>query len=286
MNQSTNYNLKLYEGTDLFNPLTVENVNFNDLDTIVKGVSDAAIGRATELLTGTVHALTRADTDRDYFAFTATANFTAGDTFTLDGAQVSALTPDGQQLATGAYIIGSEVLVLVKGTLLTFILNPAKAPDADKLDGHDSSYFAKDSDMTQAQSDIGDLSTKVGSAVLTTTAQDCSGAINELNSNLADLGKSTLIASTDSTSSGNTESVPDIDQYRFLMISAGTAGGQIYNSVMIPVTEFKGRIAANSRVLVNAYIGGTEMNVTCYYVSDTSICLYTTNTYARVHGIK
>lgn len=185
MNQSTNYNLKLYEGTDLFNPLTVENVNFNDLDTIVKGVSDAAIGRATELLTGTVHALTRVDTDRDYFAFTATANFTAGDTFTLDGAQVSALTPDGQQLATGAYIIGSEVLVLVKGTLLTFILNPAKAPDADKLDGHDSSYFAKDADMTTAINDITALSTKVGSAVLTTTAPDCSGAINELNSNLS-----------------------------------------------------------------------------------------------------
>ena len=189
MNQSTNYNLKIYEGTDLFNPLTVENVNFNDLDSIVKDVSDAAIGRATELLTGTVHALTRVDPDRDYFAFTATANFTAGDTFTLDGAQVSALTPDGQQLATGAYIIGSEVLVLVKGTLLTFILNPAKAPDADKLDGHDSSYFAKDSDMTQAQNDITALSTKVGTAVLTTTAQDCSGAINELNSNFTALTK-------------------------------------------------------------------------------------------------
>ena len=184
MNQSTNYNLKIYEGTDLFNPLTVENVNFNDLDSIIKGISDAAIGRATELLTGTVHALTRVDPDRDYFAFTATANFTAGDTFTLDGAQVSALTPDGQQLATGAYIIGSEVLVLVKGTLLTFILNPAKAPDADKLDGHDSSYFAKDSDMTQAQNDIDALSTKVGTAVLTTTAPDCSGAINELNAKL------------------------------------------------------------------------------------------------------
>ena len=58
MNTTTNYGLKLYEGTDLFNPLTVENVNTGDIDTEMKAISDHSVGTATELTTGTVHALT------------------------------------------------------------------------------------------------------------------------------------------------------------------------------------------------------------------------------------
>ena len=147
MNQTTNYSLSLYEGTDLFNPLSVENVNFNDLDTIIKGVSDAAITGATELLTGTVHAITRTDTDRSVLVFIATSNFSAGETFTVDGTQVTALTPDGQTLATGSYVIGSAVLCVLNGTLLTVYVTPAKAKDADKLDGEDSSYYATAADL-------------------------------------------------------------------------------------------------------------------------------------------
>ena len=186
MNTTTNYGLKLYEGTDLFNPLTVENVNTGDIDTALKSVSDHAVGTATELTTGTVHALNRVDTDRDVFRFVATSNFTAGDTFTLDGTQVSALTPDGQPLATGSYVIGSTVLCALHDTLITVYVNPAKAKDADMLDGHDSSYYATDSDLDAVAGTIQAVSDKVGTAVLTTTAPDCSGAINELNIHLTE----------------------------------------------------------------------------------------------------
>lgn len=184
MNTTTNYGLKQYEGTDLFNPLTVENVNMGDIDTALKAVSDHAVGTATELTTGTVHALNRADTDRDVFAFVATSNYESGDTFTLDGTQVSALTPDGQPLATGSYVIGSTVLCALHDTLITVYVNPAKAKDSDKLDGHDSSYFATDSDLDTVAGTIQAVSDKVGSAVLTTTAPDLSGAVNELNTHL------------------------------------------------------------------------------------------------------
>lgn len=184
MNTTTNYGLKQYEGTDLFNPLTVENVNMGDIDTSLKAVSDHAVGAATELTTGTVHALTRSDTDRDVFAFVATSNYESGDTFTLDGTQVSALTPDGQTLATGSYVIGSMVLCALHDTLITVYVNPAKAKDSDKLDGHDSSYFATDEDLDTVAGTIGAISDKVGSAVLTTTAPDLSGAVNELNTHL------------------------------------------------------------------------------------------------------
>ena len=184
MNTTTNYGLKLYEGTDLFNPLTVENVNAGDIDTAMKAISDHSVGAATELTTGTVHAITRADADRNVFLFVATSNFTAGDTFTLDGNQVTALTPDGQQLATGSYVIGSSVLCALHDTLITVYVNPAKAKDADMLDGHDSSYYATDSDLDTVAGTIGAISDKVGSAVLTTTAPDLSGAVNELNTQL------------------------------------------------------------------------------------------------------
>ena len=185
-----NYNLKLYEGADLFNPLTFENVNFETLDTVLKAISDKAVGNATELKTGTVHALTRAvgEEDRDTFIFTATANFTAGDTFTLDGVQVSALTVAGQQLSTDCYVIGSSVLVHVRDTLLTFYVAETTAQNAERLGGELPSYYAQASALNDVVADVIALATKVGTAVLTTQAQDCSGAINELNTQLTDNG--------------------------------------------------------------------------------------------------
>ena len=179
--QTTNYGYNISEGTDLVNPLVDIFPNWEAIDTDLKAVSDSAVGGATELTTGTVHALTRSDSDRDVFVFTATSNFTAGDTFTLDGNQVSALTPAGEQLATGCYIIGSDVLVAVHGTLMTMYVSPTKVTDSDKLDGHDSTYFATASDLSDVANDVSDISDKVGTGVLQTTAQNCVGAINELN---------------------------------------------------------------------------------------------------------
>ena len=188
MQTTDNLGLKLYEGTDLFNPLVVENPNCETLDEAIKAISDQAVGSATELVTGTVHALTRGldDADRDVFIFTATSNFTAGDTFTLDGQQVSALTVAGTPLATGCYIIGSSVLVHKRDTLLTFYVSETTAKDAEKLGGELPSYYATDSDLDAAVADIGALATKVGTAVLTTQAPDLSGAVNELNTHLSD----------------------------------------------------------------------------------------------------
>ena len=181
--QTTNYGFNISEGTDLVNPLTDIFPNFESIDTDLKGVSDSAVGTATELLTGTVHALVRADSDRNVFTFTATSNFEAGETFTLDGVQVTALTPDGQTLSTGCYIIGSEVLVAVKGTLMTVYVNPSKALDSDKLDGHDSTYFATASDVTNLSNDVSALSSKVGTGTLT-VGDDCVDGINTLNTHL------------------------------------------------------------------------------------------------------
>lgn len=198
MQTTDNLGLKLYEGTDLFNPLVVENPNCETLDEVIKAISDQAVGSATELVTGTVHALTRGldDADRNVFIFTATSNFTAGDTFTLDGQQVSALTVAGTQLASNCYIIGSSVLVHKRDTLLTFYVSETTAKDAEKLGGELPSYYATDSDLDAAVADISALATKVGTAVLTTQAPDLSGAVNELNTHLSEFKSFTAYVST------------------------------------------------------------------------------------------
>ena len=154
MQNTENFNLKVYEGEDLFNPLTVENVNVQAIDTQMKKNENHAVGDATELVSGTVHAITRLTPDAPMLRFTATSRFTAGDTFTVDGVQVSALTVSGEQLPDGAYIIGSEVLAYLKGTLLTVFTSQgtlATAKNALKLGGNDPEYYATASAVQTAQ---------------------------------------------------------------------------------------------------------------------------------------
>ena len=171
MQNTDNFDLKIYEGEDLFNPLVVENANAQAIDTQMKKNENHTVGDATELVSGTVHALTRLTPDTPMLRFTATSRFTAGDTFTVDGVQVSALTVSGEQLPDGAYIIGSEVLAYLKGTLLTFFTSQgtlATAQNALKLGGNTPEYYATATAVQQAQ----DTATAAGNLA------------NKLNSNL------------------------------------------------------------------------------------------------------
>ena len=177
MQNTDNFDLKIYEGEDLFNPLVVENANAQAIDTQMKKNENHTVGDATELVSGTVHALTRLTPDTPMLRFTATSRFTAGDTFTVDGVQVSALTVSGEQLPDGAYIIGSEVLAYLKGTLLTFFTSQgtiATAQNALKLGGNTPEYYATATAVQQAQ----DTATAAGNLA------------NEVNSNLNQVSNS------------------------------------------------------------------------------------------------
>lgn len=171
MQNTENFNLKVYEGEDLFNPLTVENVNVQAIDTQMKNNENHAVGDATELVSGTVHAITRLTPDAPMLRFTATSRFTSGDTFTVDGVQVSALTVSGEQLPDGAYIIGSEVLAYLKGTLLTVFTSQgtlATAKNALKLGGNVPEYYATSSAVQTAQETAtaaGNLANKVNNSL-------------------------------------------------------------------------------------------------------------------------
>lgn len=123
MQQTTNYNLLIPEGTDVVNPLTQVNPNFQTIDGAMFANKQATIGTASEVVTGTVHAVIRNNPDSDVFRFTATGAWTAGDTMTLDGQQVTVHLSDGTTPATNSYIIGAEVLAMVNGTLVTLAIS-------------------------------------------------------------------------------------------------------------------------------------------------------------------
>ena len=143
---TTNFNLAIYEGGDYFNPLVHENGNAEKIDAQMFRNLQATAGSATELVSGTVHAITRANTAVPLFHFTATGNWKLGDTMTVNGVQVSALYANGTPLAEGAYVIGGEVFGYLRDTLVT-IINAAGVGgsveiDADTFGGNPPEYYA------------------------------------------------------------------------------------------------------------------------------------------------
>ena len=145
MKNTTNYNLKQYEGTDLFNPLTVEAQNVQAIDTGMYANKTAAVQTATELKSGTVHALTRSVPGAAVIRFVATSDWTSGDTCTVDGVQVTTLLTTGETLPTGAWKINANVLAILNGTVLTVFTSAPTGGggdiDADTLEGHNAAYF-------------------------------------------------------------------------------------------------------------------------------------------------
>lgn len=152
MRNTNYYDLKVIEGTDIFNPLAVDPDNLDLIDEVMHENASASISTATELTSGTVHSLVRDNADASVFRFVATSNATAGDTYTVDGIQVTALKPNGTPLADNDYVINANVLCILVGTLLTIYVSgtTATASDSEKLGGELPSYYGKAADVTLA----------------------------------------------------------------------------------------------------------------------------------------
>ena len=174
MKTTANYALQIPEATDTVNLLTQNYPNFETIDTAMKANKDAAITTATEVKTGTNHAIIRSNTDSSMFRFVATSNMVAGDTFTVDSVVCTATTPDGQSLGAGAFVINQNVLCCLTGTLLTIYAGGSSASEvelaknAEKLGGELPEYYGTAdavSANTQAidglTNDVSDLKNKV-----------------------------------------------------------------------------------------------------------------------------
>ena len=176
MRESEHFNLNLVEGSDIVNPLVTDVPNYESIEEQMFKNQNAGVQNATELKTGTVHAITRLVPDAQMITFTATSNFVAGDTFTVDGIQVSALTVSGEQLPTGAYVINSQVLAILKGTLLTvYGIGSEVADNALALNGHPDTYFGTKEDVNNAidtANAANELVNEVNNSLTTWTTSD------------------------------------------------------------------------------------------------------------------
>lgn len=153
MRTSDYYELNLVEGTDLVNPLVQDVPNYEKIDEVMHDNAVASVGVATELKSGTVHALTRVNAEASVFRFVATSRYDEGDTFTVDGIQVTGLLTDGTTLSDGAYVINANVLCCLVGTVLTLYTVPgaiATAGNALRLGGELPEYYGKASEVNTA----------------------------------------------------------------------------------------------------------------------------------------
>ncbi|MBQ5917355.1 MAG: hypothetical protein IIW92_02175 [Lachnospiraceae bacterium] len=206
MNQSTNYNFNLPEGTDLVNLLTQLIPNWSSLDSILKGVENQAFTNCTEVTSLGVHAISRTNADGKILKWIATANFTAGDTFTVDGNVVAASTPSGGTLATNAYVTGAVIIAALnsdESAMTIFVTGSNVASDSERLGGELPSYYAKDSDMDTAKQAITDLDNLMGTTSISAIGDGTvTGAIGAIN---AALSKHTVEALTNISASNYTD---------------------------------------------------------------------------------
>lgn len=170
MQYTTNYNLITVEGTDIVNPLVQMNPNFTDIDAAMFANKQATIGSASEIVSGTVHAITRANTDSNYFRYTATGNWTAGDSMSVDGVTVSVFLTDGTTPETGSYVINSEVFGIISGSRVTLFLasSPVTSLPADQIT-FDPTGTGLDPADTNVEKAIKDLDSMINKGRVTVT---------------------------------------------------------------------------------------------------------------------
>lgn len=144
MQNTPNFNFMIAEGTDTVNLLTQCYPNFTSLDSILQAIKESGVTTATATRTGTNFAVVRTDTDCNFFRFVATANYVAGDTFTVDGVPVTATSAAGTALASGAFVINQTVLCVLNSAVLTVFAGGA----AGNIDAEDVDYDNTGSGLT------------------------------------------------------------------------------------------------------------------------------------------
>lgn len=138
MTTTTYYDLNIVEGTDIVNPLIVDNPNYNKIDEVMHDNAVSGVTLATEIVNGKVHAITRENPDCAVIRFIATSVWKAGDTVNVDGVPVTALLPSGETLPDGAYVINSNVLCILTGTNLTVYAERKKTEYASEIRYNDT----------------------------------------------------------------------------------------------------------------------------------------------------
>lgn len=190
MAQTTpNFGFNIAEGTDTVNLLTQCYPNFTSLDSILQSIKETGVTTAVATKTGTNFAVVRTDTDCNFFRFIATANYVAGDTFTVDGVPVTATSAAGTALPNGAFVINQSVIAILNSSVLTVLVGGGlSSVDASDVDYDNSGSGLTATDVQAAIDEVvGDIPTGFAATAITydntvsgLTAADVQAAIDEL----------------------------------------------------------------------------------------------------------
>lgn len=167
MTTTPNYSFTIAEGTDTVNLLTQSYPNFTSLDSILKAIEETGITTSVATKVGTVFQIVRTNTDLPVMRFVATANYAAGDTFTVDGVSVTATAMNGTALPAGAFVINQSVEAILNGSVLTIVgvagITSVDASDVN-YDNSGSGLTATDAQdaIDEVASDVADLQATVG----------------------------------------------------------------------------------------------------------------------------
>lgn len=281
MQQTTNYNLLIPEGTDIVNPLTQVNPNFQAIDGAMFANKQGTIGTASEVVTGTVHAIIRSNTDSDVFRFTATGAWTAGDTMTLDGQSVTVHLSDGTTPATNSYIIGAEVLAMVNGTLVTLAIS--STPPAQGV----TSFNSRTGAVVPAASDYDGSMIDYDNTVSGLNSTDIQGAIDEVEDQIQNLPSGGDV--NYSTTEHKIGTWIDGSDLYEITVDCGNLPNNTSKTVPtglsnITVIDIKGIASEVGDTLPVPYVG-PSFSIGAYYVyTGNSISLNTTTDLTALHA--
>lgn len=123
---TSHYGLNIAEGTDTYNHLTIDNPNYQKIDTQMWTNAQAGVPTVTMQLKESTIAIARPSgySNATTFKFVSTVNYNQSYTWTVDGTSVTPTLPNGGALPQNAFIIGSVVLCILNGTSLTVFSVP------------------------------------------------------------------------------------------------------------------------------------------------------------------
>lgn len=154
-NKTTNFNLDLPTGDELFNPLW-PNSNTQKIDTQMKTNQDNSITKADCVFNTNKFIINRNASGGKYFKFIAPADYVAGYTFQVDGTAYDGIVAGtGDSLADGCFMLNHEVIAYIDETSasLAFLVGSSLPEDIDAttLGGHTVEYFGTAEGVTDAK---------------------------------------------------------------------------------------------------------------------------------------
>ena len=186
--QTTYFEFNKPAGADLVNPLVDTNPNWDKADAGLHELDERSIANATETVVLSVHAISRLNTYTKFIKWIATANFAAGDTFTVDGNVVAASTPSGASLETNAYVTGAVVFACLNAddsAMTIYVSGTTVASDSQRLGGELPSYYATDAALGSAETDIDNIQALIGNTSIVGIADGTlTGAVSALNTSV------------------------------------------------------------------------------------------------------